>query len=259
MTAVRAWRAFRGRRMAANPAGMWEPAGPGPCTCQLCRYDEPGPSAMTGNGPLPPESTGCRWLMLAAEMAGLVDGSWRSSPHPARAGREFRPRIATCVLGAEVRSAHAARDFTFTTLSRWGTAHSSQDIAVVVSELVTNTLRHAMPGPGATGPPGLVRLGLLQHGPCLLCAVADPSKSAPVPRAPGALAEDGRGLQMICALSDKWGYTKPSDTGKVVWAMFIARRTPPSRTRYPAGQAVAEHWEQHADDGQPLSRIRPYR
>ena len=167
--------------------------------------------------------------------------------------------IATHALSAEAGSVSAARHFTLASLRRQRTAHSSHDIAVVVSELVTNTLRHAMPGAGATGPPGLVRLGLLQHGPCLLCAVADPSKSAPVPRAPGALAEDGRGLQMICALSDKWGYTKPSDTGKVVWAMFIARRTPPSRTRYPAGQAVAEHWEQHADDGRPLSRIRPYR
>ena len=28
-------------------------------------------------------STGCGWLMLAAEMAGLVIGDWRSPPDPA--------------------------------------------------------------------------------------------------------------------------------------------------------------------------------
>ncbi len=48
-----------------------------------------------------------------------------------------------------------------------------------------------------------VRLGLLQRGPCVLCAVADPSKAAPAPRTPGSLAETGRGLNIICVLSDK--------------------------------------------------------
>ena len=112
-------------------------------------------------------------------------------------------------------------------------AHSSQDIAIVVSEMVTNALRHALPGPGDTGPRRPVRLGLLQQGPWVLCAVADPGKTAPVPRTPGSLAEAGRGLQMICAFSDLWGYTTPGDAGKVVWAMFTARHAPPSPARYP--------------------------
>jgi len=29
-------------------------------------------------------------------------------------------------------------------------------------------------------------------------------------------------MQIICALSDQWGFA-PSDTGKVVWAMFSPR------------------------------------
>ena len=164
----------------------------------------------------------CRWLILAAEMAGLVNDGWRSSPHRARTGWERPPRIATCALGPEARSVRAARDFTFVTLCRWGTGYSSQDIVVVVSELVTNALRHALPGPGATGPPVRVRLGLLQSGPRLLCAVSDPSAAAPVLRPCGSLAETGRGLQMICSLSDQWGYTTPGDSGKIVWATFTA-------------------------------------
>ena len=67
----------------------------------------------------------------------------------------------------------------------------------------------------------------------MLCAVADPGAAAPVPRTPGPLAEAGRGLQMICAFSDLWGYTTPGEAGKVVWAMFTARHAPPSPAQYP--------------------------
>jgi anti-sigma regulatory factor (Ser/Thr protein kinase) len=98
-------------------------------------------------------------------------------------------------------------------------AERSPDITLVVSELLTNALRHGLPGCGDARPQRPVWLGLLQPGPCVLCAVADPSKAAPAPQAPGSLAETGRGLHIICALSDQWGYA-PSDTGKVVWAMF---------------------------------------
>ena len=182
-------------------------------------------TAVRAHRPEPAVSTGCRWLMIAAEVAGLLNDSSRSSPRPARTGWECPPQIATCALSTEARSVPAARDFTFATLRRWGTGHDSQDIAIVVSELVTNAVRHALPGAGANGPPGRVRLGLLQYRPWLLCAVADPGTATPVPRASGSLAETGRGLQMICALSDQWGYTKPSDAGKIVWAMFTERHT----------------------------------
>jgi anti-sigma regulatory factor (Ser/Thr protein kinase) len=166
-------------------------------------------------------------------MAGLVNDGWRASPQPAVAACAYPLQTATCALSGHARSVRAARDFTVATLRRWCTAHSSQDITVVVSELVTNALRHALPWPRDTGPREPIRLGLLQHGRWLLCAVADPGKAAPVPRTPGLLAEAGRGLQMVCALSDQWGYTTPSDAGKVVWAMFTARSAPPSPARYP--------------------------
>ena len=169
---------------------------------------------------------GRRWLMLAAEMAGLVNGTRRSSPDPtatataAATATAYGPRIATRTLGVEAGSVRTARDFTTASLLRWGTAERSQDIAIVVSELLTNALRHARPGSGEIRPRQPIRLGLLQPGPCILCAVADPSKAAPAPRRTGSLAETGRGLHIICALSDQWGYTTPSDIGKVVWAVF---------------------------------------
>ena len=174
--------------------------------------------------------------MLAAEMAGLVNDDRQPAPDAGPAGRARPPRIATCLLGADAGSVRAARDFTVATLGRWGMAERSPDITIVVSELLTNALRHALPASGQTAPRRPVRLGLLQPGPCVLCAVADPSKAAPTPQTPGSLTETGRGLHIIGALSDQWGYTTPSQTGKVVWALFHSRLTPPSPARYPRGR-----------------------
>ena len=159
----------------------------------------------------------CRWLMVAAQRAGLASGNFRLLGNPAR-DQCHLPRIATRTPGTGPRSVRAAREFALATLQRWGVAERSEDVAIVISELLTNALRHAVPEPGHTRP---IRLGLLQPGPCLLCAVTDPSRAAPIPQAPPEfLAETGRGLHIICALSDRWGYTALSDAGKVVWATF---------------------------------------
>ena len=99
-------------------------------------------------------------------------------------------------------------------------AERGDDIAIVVSELLTNALRHALPAPGDLRPRRPVRLGLLQPGPCVLCAVSDPSDQLPAPREPDWLDETGRGLHVVSALSDDWGCTAPNRLGKVVWATF---------------------------------------
>jgi anti-sigma regulatory factor (Ser/Thr protein kinase) len=161
--------------------------------------------------------TDCQWLMMAAQRAGLVSGNSRLSATSAH-GQGYLPRIATRTPGTAPGSVRVAREFALATLQRWGVAKRSEDIAIVISELLTNALRHALPEPGHTRP---IRLGLLQPGPCLLCAVTDPSRAAPIPQTPPEfLRETGRGLHIICALSDRWGYATLSDTGKVVWATF---------------------------------------
>jgi anti-sigma regulatory factor (Ser/Thr protein kinase) len=172
-----------------------------------------------------------RWLMLAAETAGLIRGNGRASPDACPAGRGDLPRVATCTPGTDAGSVHAARDFTLATLHRWDAAERGEDIAIVVTELLTNALRHALPWPGDPSPPSPIRLGLLQPGSCVLCAVADPGRAVPVPQGPGSLAETGRGLQIIRALSDMWGYTVLGDAGKVVWAAFTLRPMPPPGPR----------------------------
>jgi Histidine kinase-like ATPase domain len=235
--------------------GRWQAAGR-----TLSPYrDELDQTARVAYPPPLEGLIGTRWLRLAAEMAGLTSANWRPAPDPASTGPVRLPRVAMRTLGADVGSVRAARDFALATLRRWGTTERSQDIAIVVSELLTNALRHAVPGsavpgsavpgsavpgsavpgsavPGSAVPgsavPGSsasrtrrpIRFGLLQPGSCVLCAVADPSRAAPVLQTRGSLAETGRGLHIICALSDQWGYTA-SDTGKVVWAMFCPRLT----------------------------------
>ena len=150
LKAVRGWRLF-------------------PCRTEIDR-------AVTAAHPSQPAgSTGCDWLMPAAEMAGLVNGGWRSPPDPALTGWACPPRIAARALGAQAGSVRAARDFTLATLRRWGTAHSSQDIAVVVSEMVTNALRHACRGPTARVPGGRSGSACCTRGPG--CCARSPTRA----------------------------------------------------------------------------------
>jgi hypothetical protein len=134
------------------------------------------------------------------------------------------PRVATRMPAPSTGSISAARAFTLATTRRWGTDAAGDDVAAIVSELLTNALRHALSQPGS--PPVSawpLRLGLLHPGPCVVCAVADPSPEVPVPRQPDWLAESGRGLQVVAALSSQWGYClAPAGQGKVVWAAVPA-------------------------------------
>jgi Histidine kinase-like ATPase domain len=197
-----------------------------------------GRTAAAARPVRPADSTDCRWLMLAAETAGLTRDSGRPAPDACPTGRSDLPRIATCAPDTDAGSVHAARDFTLATLQRWEAAERGEDIAIVVTELLTNALRHALPRLGDPPPRRPIRLGLLQPGSCVLCAVADPSRAVPVPQGRGSLAETGRGLQIIRALSDTWGYTMLSDAGKVVWAAFIPRLMPPPQARHPGRRPV---------------------
>ena len=163
----------------------------------------------------------CRWLLSAGEMAAEVSGVWPLASHPAAQRWPGYPRVATRTPGAGAESVRVARDFTAATLCRWGVdGERSDDIVVVVSELLTNALRYTVPCPGAVWPRWPVRLGLLQPGPWVLCAVSDPSDEVPVAREPCWFGESGRGLHVVSSLCDEWGCTPPGPRGKVVWAMF---------------------------------------
>jgi hypothetical protein len=114
----------------------------------------------------------------------------------------------------------AAREFTRDTLQRWDLWPVYPDAAVVVSELVTNALRYGLRVSGAplSVAPGPVDLTLWSRETYLICVVADPNPEPPVLRPPDSIAEAGRGLQVVQALTSSWGWTVRGGPQKVVWA-----------------------------------------
>ncbi|MFF7180226.1 ATP-binding protein [Streptomyces sp. NPDC008121] len=133
---------------------------------------------------------------------------------------------ASCTLPPRYEAVRGARTFTRTTLSQWDLAERFDDVSLVVSELVTNALRHALPadapqGEGANPP---VRLHLMRWASRLVCAVRDPSEKSPEARRgdDDCTAESGRGLFLVDSCSDGWGWHPLAGTlqGKVVWALF---------------------------------------
>ena len=180
---------------------------------------------MTTQAVSPAGNAGWHWLMPAAEMAAQASGGGAPGPDAVPVHWACFPEIAT--PGVDANRIRAARDFTISTLQRWGVAERGEDVAVVVSELLTNALLHALPAVGHARTGWPIRLGLLQPERGVMCAVADPSRVAPVLQQSEHLGETGRGLHVIAALSDQWGCTIPTDMGKVMWAMFSTRPAPP--------------------------------
>ena len=136
------------------------------------------------------------------------------------AGEFGDPPSASCSLGAEAESARQAREFTRVTLQDWGLTGRCDVAELVVSELVTNSLRHGLHS--ARWMPGEHPIGLtiLRRGPYLICMVTDPGSARPVRIESCVGAEGGRGLQVVESCSVQWGWQPVSGDGKVVWALL---------------------------------------
>ncbi|MGW0735135.1 ATP-binding protein [Streptomyces sp. NPDC002851] len=95
-------------------------------------------------------------------------------------------------------------------LGDWGLEEVGDVTALLVSELVTNSLRYA------SGPIGvrLVRPGT-PSGP-LRVEVSDPLPDPPRERTAAPDDEGGRGLQLVACSARRWG-TRQGRTGKTVW------------------------------------------
>ncbi|MGW1888401.1 ATP-binding protein [Streptomyces sp. NPDC001970] len=127
--------------------------------------------------------------------------------------------FAACGLDGTPRNACQARRFVALTLNGWELEPLIPDMALIVSELVTNAVRHALgaqPQEAATEYP--LWLGLVRHPGHLVCSVADPSPEPPRTRDADADALDGRGLELIGALSESWSWSPTEPRGKTVWA-----------------------------------------
>ncbi|MFD1276556.1 SpoIIE family protein phosphatase [Streptomyces kaempferi] len=122
--------------------------------------------------------------------------------------RSLKPtQVASWTLPSDHTAVHSARKLAARQLDRWGLARLQDPTKLIVSELVTNAVRHS------TGPIGL---RLIQHE-ALTCEVFDNDAFSPHLRRARSPDENGRGLGLVAQLSRRWGYRLIPE-GKVVWA-----------------------------------------
>ena len=126
-------------------------------------------------------------------------------------------------LAAVPESVREARELARAGLASWGLAAMYDDVGLVVSELVTNALRHAIGGTSRAPGETPIRLGLFRTGGRLTCAVADPSDEIPMQGEADFVSQNGRGLYLVDAFSDSWNWSPLYGHGKVVWASFAIR------------------------------------
>jgi Histidine kinase-like ATPase domain len=164
-------------------------------------------------------------------------------------------------LGALPTAVPCARAYIRVMLDEWRLPALADSAELIVSELVTNSVkasadRNGRPRYSEDGLPVVhLRLACDQAG--VLVEVWDSVPSPPAARRAGPDEENGRGLALIQALSNRWGWTTvPGWPGKVVWAELregdrnrllrqqtgYLRRSPapalrpsPCRDRWPAG------------------------
>jgi CheY-like chemotaxis protein len=101
-----------------------------------------------------------------------------------------------------------ARAFTQRVLRGWSCEPLIEDAQLIISELVTNAIRHA--GSSAT-------LWLRLSTRTLQITVADEHRASPRPLPASLTRRHGRGLMVVAALAAAWG-VEPHHGGKAVWA-----------------------------------------
>ena len=125
-----------------------------------------------------------------------------------------RPEVLSVDGGAEV--VPLARRWVRGIVTAWGLTPVLDDVELVVTELVTNTVLHA-PGPVEVLVSRLAAYGLRLE-------VHDTGPSLPVRRAAASNGTTGRGLNLVQHLTTAWGVQPRPDGrgGKAVWCLFDA-------------------------------------
>ncbi|MGW4033420.1 ATP-binding protein [Streptomyces sp. NPDC004838] len=136
--------------------------------------------------------------------------------------------FAACGLDGQLRNAPQARNFVASTLNGWALESLVPDATLVVSELVTNAVQHALDPIAADEGDYPVWLGIFLHPGDLVCAVTDPSSTPPRPRDAEDGALGGRGLALVTALSETWSWELTPPRGKTVWAALPLQPPLPS-------------------------------
>ncbi|MFE9369439.1 SpoIIE family protein phosphatase [Streptomyces sp. NPDC006711] len=118
-----------------------------------------------------------------------------------------REDVAEWRLAAEEQEVGRARHLVREQLVQWGLAAVTETVELLVSEVVTNGIRHAH---GRQVELRLVR------AEALLCEVADDDHTLPSLLSAGPDDEAGRGLRVVSELAHAWGSSRTGN-GKTVW------------------------------------------
>ncbi|WUH93733.1 ATP-binding protein [Streptomyces sp. NBC_00433] len=108
-----------------------------------------------------------------------------------------------------------ARHLLTRSLNAWGLEHLAEDAELIVSELVTNSVRHAHEPRGHVIQTRFERL----HGGVRI-EVHDANVNKPEPRSASTEDESGRGLILVELITGgRWGVSDRIGIGKMVWAV----------------------------------------
>ena len=118
-------------------------------------------------------------------------------------------------LPAVSHSVRLSRYATRAVLTAWQLAHLDEAASLLVSELVTNAVRHARDI-------DVVMVNLHAGRTWLRIEVQDTDRHWPQPRIPGRYDDSGFGFILVDALASNWG-VRETEAGKAVWAELDTR------------------------------------
>lgn len=159
------------------------------------------------------------WVASEPGSSGYVSAAAAAAPFTA--GWPLRSFLE---LGPFPGAVPCARLHARQVLWEWGVAASGESTELVVSELVTNAVQVSRAMRQAA-----VRIWLVCDRAQVVVFVWDASPLPPARADPGEDAENGRGLLLVEAVSDRWGFFGYDGGGKVVWAVVPGTGLSPDR------------------------------
>jgi len=130
--------------------------------------------------------------------------------------------LASFVLVGDPGQAGIARHLLRAALEYHGLGRYTADAQGVASELFSNAVQHASPGPADMISLTLALMKVPGRDDAVGVVVSDSSPVPPVKRRPRADSVHGRGLQIVEALSAYWGW-RPRGAGKDVYAILAGK------------------------------------
>lgn len=120
-------------------------------------------------------------------------------------------------LDPDEQNVQGARSFAAEVLATWRVStRIAECVPLVVSELVTNAIRHSPERPTDFK----IQLRIAYRPGVLAIGVSDPHPGTPVLRSAGPAESHGRGLRLVEAYCDEWTVLRTADGGKQVCAFW---------------------------------------